>query len=206
MELRRRAVLQGAAAASFLGAVGLTAYEAPRSWSSSDSSTGTASLTFDRAAWHYDADNDVYWQLGRSYVSRPAATDCETLGVYVPGAYLKETKNSDGTYTADLNPSGTVAGFTARTAPIVLPSMLSVPPASIAGEPGDGAQVGNPDRAGLFNQPPAAVDEPLHRFIARAGAEHAFSQRECRVPVAVAERLMGFEHVRIARRGGRGVA
>ncbi|MFC6714142.1 subtype A tannase [Branchiibius cervicis] len=82
---------------------------------------GGGFLGFNSKGWHYDSGNDVYYQLGVSYVAKPAAKDYETLGVYVPGKYLTGTKNSDGTYTAVVNTSVTVGGFTARTAPIVLP-------------------------------------------------------------------------------------
>lgn len=63
----------------------------------------------------------MYYQLGVSYAEKPAAKDYETLGIYVPGKYRSATKNSDGTYTATVNPTGQVGGFTAATAPIVLP-------------------------------------------------------------------------------------
>lgn len=78
-------------------------------------------LTFDNAAWNYDADNDVYWQIGVQYAATPETTDYETLGIYVPGVYMTATANGDGTYTAAINEAGTVNGFTAKTAPIVFP-------------------------------------------------------------------------------------
>ena len=78
-------------------------------------------LTFDSAKWSYDADNDVYYQIGVQYCSQPAALDYETLAVVVPGAYLTGTDNGDGTYTCTVNPDGTVNGFTAKTAPVMLP-------------------------------------------------------------------------------------
>lgn len=80
-----------------------------------------ATLAFDNAAWNYDADNDVYWQIGVHYVTNPETTDYETLGIFVPGAYLTATANEDGTYTATLNEQGVINGFTATTAPMVLP-------------------------------------------------------------------------------------
>ena len=58
-----------------LGAFGLTGCSG-----SGSSSSGAVSLSFDDKAWHYDATNDVYWQLGKYYVSTPAAKDYETLG------------------------------------------------------------------------------------------------------------------------------
>ena len=78
-------------------------------------------LTFDSAAWNYDADNDVYWQIAVQYCSDPETTDYETMGIYVPGAYFDAEANSDGTYTCTVNTSGTVSGYTAETAPIVFP-------------------------------------------------------------------------------------
>jgi hypothetical protein len=77
-------------------------------------------LTFNNSPWNYDADNDVYWQIGVRYAT-PETTEYETLGIYVPGAYMTATANSDGTFTAVLNEQGEVNGFTAKTAPMVLP-------------------------------------------------------------------------------------
>lgn len=78
-------------------------------------------LTFNNSAWNYDAENDVYWQIGVQYVANPESTEYETLGIYVPGAYLTATANGDGTYTVTGNATGTVNGFTAETAPLVFP-------------------------------------------------------------------------------------
>lgn len=83
--------------------------------------TSAGTLTIDNSAWNHDSGNDVYWQIGRTYVATPAAADYETLGVYVPGAYLDAKDNGDGTYTATVNSAGRVGDFTAATAPIVLP-------------------------------------------------------------------------------------
>ncbi len=78
-------------------------------------------LTFNNSTWNYDADNDVYWQIGVQYAATPETTEYETLGIYVPGAYMTATANSDGTFTAALNEQGAINGFTAKTAPMVLP-------------------------------------------------------------------------------------
>lgn len=80
-----------------------------------------AGLTFDKTKWVYDSDNDVYYQIGVQYCALPAALDYETLAVVVPGAYLTGTDNGDGTYTCTANPDGTVNGFTAETAPMMMP-------------------------------------------------------------------------------------
>jgi hypothetical protein len=91
-----------------------------------DTTTGSASLVtgtlaFDNQAWNYDATNDVYWQIGIVYCSKPETTVYEMLGIYVPGAYLTATANGDGTYTATINATDTINGFTASTAPMVFP-------------------------------------------------------------------------------------
>jgi len=54
-------------------------------------------------------------------VATPQASDYETLGIYVPGAYLTGKDNGNGTYTATVNTSGAVGDFTAATAPTVFP-------------------------------------------------------------------------------------
>ena len=82
---------------------------------------GQYSLAFDNAAWQYDEINDIYWQVGVVYVANPASLDYETLGIYVPGAYLEATANGDGTYTASVKSDAQVGQFTAVTAPYVLP-------------------------------------------------------------------------------------
>lgn len=82
---------------------------------------GQYSLAFDNAAWQYDETNDIYWQVGVVYVANPASLDYETLGIYVPGAYLEASDNGDGTYTASVKSDAQVGQFTAATAPYVLP-------------------------------------------------------------------------------------
>ena len=78
-------------------------------------------LTFDETKWVYDSDNDVYYQIGVQYCAQPAALDYETLAVVVPGAYLTGMDTGDGPDTCTSNPDGTVNGFTAETAPMMMP-------------------------------------------------------------------------------------
>lgn len=86
-----------------------------------DYTQDNASLTIDNKAWNYDAENNVYWQIGISYASQPETTDYETMAIYVPGAYMSATANGDGTYTCTINEEATINGYTAQTAPIVFP-------------------------------------------------------------------------------------
>lgn len=89
--------------------------------SSSTTASPTGTLAIDSAKWNYDSDNDVYWQIGLSYCTQPQASDYESYGIYVPGAYFSGKKNSDGMYTCTVNKGGTVGDYTAATAPIVFP-------------------------------------------------------------------------------------
>lgn len=81
----------------------------------------TESLSIDNSKWNYNSDDDVYWQVNISYCKNPADSQYETLGIFVPGAYMTAKDNGDGTYTCKLNTSGTVGDYTAETAPIVIP-------------------------------------------------------------------------------------
>jgi len=81
----------------------------------------SAALTFDGTKWNYDETNDVYWQIGVSYCAAPQDERYETLGIYVPGAYMAGTRNADGTYTCTVKAGGTVGNYNASTAPVVIP-------------------------------------------------------------------------------------
>ncbi|MDU0348365.1 subtype A tannase [Actinomyces sp. MRS3W] len=128
MRLSRRTLLGAVPVATLLGAAGLAACSND---SGSSTATATASgsapaptstdLALDSAAWSYDADGDVYYQLGLSYVASPQDTSYETLGIFVPGAYMSATDNGDGTFTAEVAADGAVGDWTAATAPVVLP-------------------------------------------------------------------------------------
>jgi len=75
----------------------------------------------DMTKWQYEAEDDVYWQVGISYVATPADSNYETMGIFVPGAYFTGTDNGDGTYTCTVNESGAAGQYTATTAPLVMP-------------------------------------------------------------------------------------
>jgi len=78
-------------------------------------------LTFNNSAWYYDAQNNVYWQIGAVYCSRPETTDYENLAIYVPGEYFTAVANGDGSCTCTINATGRVNGYSSYTAPIVFP-------------------------------------------------------------------------------------
>ena len=124
MNLPRRTIL--AALPATAGLLGLEACSTggatvQASSTASSQAPTDAKLALDSAAWRYDADHKVYYQLGLRYVATPQASDYETLGIYVPGAYFTGKDNGNGTYTVTVNASGTVGSFTAATAPTVFP-------------------------------------------------------------------------------------
>jgi hypothetical protein len=55
------------------------------------------------------------------YCANPVDLTYETMGIFVPGDYMNAKDNGDGTFTCEINTSATVAGYTAETAPIVIP-------------------------------------------------------------------------------------
>ena len=126
MELSRRSLFTSTIAFSLFGGLGLAACTSGASGSETSSAGGsgtaaTGVLALNNAGWSHDAENDVYYQIGLSYVASPAAPDYETLGIYVPGTYFTGTDNGDGTHKVTINASGSVNGFTPATAPVVLP-------------------------------------------------------------------------------------
>ncbi len=111
----------GAAAGLFGCSQGSSQSSASGSSDSSAVTTPVASVALDSAAWSYDSDNNVYYQVGVQYCTNPQATTYESMGIYVPGAYFDATDNGNGTFTCTPSATGTVAGYTAATAPIVMP-------------------------------------------------------------------------------------
>ena len=75
----------------------------------------------DDTKWCYDETDGVYYQLGIAYCATPADADYEQLAIIVPGAYMQATANGDGTFTCSIDASAEVGGYTASTAPIVMP-------------------------------------------------------------------------------------
>ena len=71
--------------------------------------------------WNYNADDDVYYQIGIPYCASPADESYETLAVFVPGTYLSGSDNGDGTWSCTLS-DASLNGYTAATAPIVMPN------------------------------------------------------------------------------------
>lgn len=123
MNISRRSFIGTASATTMALLTACGSNETTTSGSSSveDTSSASTSLAFDSAAWHYDGDNDAYYQIGISYCETPADESYEQLAIIVPGAYMNATDNGDGTYTCEVNTSATVGSYTAASAPIVMP-------------------------------------------------------------------------------------
>ena len=71
--------------------------------------------------WQYNSSAKVYYIVGLYYCSKPTATTYEQMGIFVPATFMNATANSDGTYTCTINYTATINGYTASTAPIVVP-------------------------------------------------------------------------------------
>ena len=107
--------------ALLLSACGTTEQVDPTASTSDAAESATSLAAIPQDGWQYNAETDVYWQVGISYCETPADENYETLGVYVPGAYFDAVDNGDGTYTCTVNDQGIVGDFTAETAPVVIP-------------------------------------------------------------------------------------
>ncbi len=92
---------------------------------SSSSNTSSESVKafaqLDKAAWKYNSDDDVYYQIGLTYCEKAVDTDYETLAIFVPGGYMNATDNGNGTFTCEINSDNKVGNYTAGNAPIVMP-------------------------------------------------------------------------------------
>ena len=75
----------------------------------------------DMSKWQYNAEDDVYWQVGIPYCASPADETYETMGFFVPGAYFSGTDNGDGTWTCEKEDNAECGGYIADTAPVILP-------------------------------------------------------------------------------------
>jgi hypothetical protein len=88
---------------------------------SSSSSSASGFEAAINAKWKFNSSANVYYIVGLNYCSKPTDTSYETMGIFVPAAYMNASSNSDGTYTCTINSTATVNGYTASTAPIVVP-------------------------------------------------------------------------------------
>lgn len=87
----------------------------------SGSSTTYAFKSAVNGLWQYNSSANVYYIVGLIYCSAPADASYEQMGLFVPAKYMNATANANGTYTCTLNSTATVNGYTAATAPIVVP-------------------------------------------------------------------------------------
>lgn len=78
-------------------------------------------LLINQSKWKYNAKNKVYYQVGIKYGTKIKSTKYETMGIYIPAKYVKATKSGSNTYKIKINTKGKVNGYTAKTAPIVIP-------------------------------------------------------------------------------------
>ncbi|MGN1097334.1 MAG: tannase, partial [Clostridia bacterium] len=75
----------------------------------------------DNTKWQYNTEDGVYWQVGIQYCENPVSEEFETMGIFVPEAYMSAEDNGDGTFTCAIDEKGSVGGYTAADAPMVIP-------------------------------------------------------------------------------------
>ena len=79
-----------------------------------------SSLKIDMGAWNYDEANDVYYQLGLQYCTKPATKTYESLSIYVPGGFFKGERRGNR-FSCEIAEKAVVGSFTPETAPILIP-------------------------------------------------------------------------------------
>ncbi|RXI77035.1 tannase [Levilactobacillus suantsaii] len=77
-------------------------------------------LLLDPNNWHYNAQNKVYYQVGIKYGTKTSSRIYESMGIFIPEKYMTVTQHDQKTYSLAVNPQAALAGYTARTAPIVM--------------------------------------------------------------------------------------
>lgn len=75
----------------------------------------------DMSKWQYNKEDDVWYQLNLQYAENSPDESYDSLAIFVPGSFMSGTDNGDGTYTCAINREAEVNGYTAETAPIVVP-------------------------------------------------------------------------------------
>lgn len=75
----------------------------------------------DQTKWRYNGEFDIYYQSGIGYCEKPADEQYEQLAVFVPGAYMDANDNGDGTFTCKVGENAELNGYSATTAPILMP-------------------------------------------------------------------------------------
>ena len=124
---KRKAIVMATLLVYLLAACGTSSTDDAKQEDTSQDETDTPRNTainlekIDMSKWLYHADDNVYYQIGILYCATPADSAYETLAVFVPGDYFSGTDNGDGTYTCEINADAKVNGYTAETAPIVMP-------------------------------------------------------------------------------------
>lgn len=75
----------------------------------------------DMSKWQYNAEDNVYYQIGIQYCENPVDLEYQTLSIFIPGDYMSSKDNGDGTFTCEINKDAVVGNYNAQTAPMVIP-------------------------------------------------------------------------------------
>lgn len=78
-------------------------------------------LLINQKKWRYNAKNKVYYQVGVKYGTKTTSSTYESMGIFIPAKYVTAKASGQKTYTITFNNKAKVKGYTAKTAPIVMP-------------------------------------------------------------------------------------
>lgn len=78
-------------------------------------------LLLKTSQWRYNAKHKVYYQVGVRYGTKTTSKTYESMGIFIPAQYVTATKTGTKTYHLKMNTKGRVKGYSAKTAPIVMP-------------------------------------------------------------------------------------
>lgn len=78
-------------------------------------------LLLKTSKWRYNAKHQVYYQVGVRYGTKTTSKTYESMGIFIPAKYVTATKSGNKTYHLKVNSKRKVNGYSAKTAPIVMP-------------------------------------------------------------------------------------
>ncbi|WP_233449154.1 subtype A tannase [Levilactobacillus suantsaii] len=83
--------------------------------------TNAKKLLLNQKKWRYNAKNKAYYQVGIKYGTKTKSKTYESMGIFIPAKYVTAKGTGQKTYSLTFNQKAKVKGYTAKTAPIVMP-------------------------------------------------------------------------------------
>ncbi|VDG20441.1 Esterase/lipase [Lactobacillus zymae] [Lactiplantibacillus mudanjiangensis] len=83
--------------------------------------TNAKKLLINQHKWRYNAKHKVYYQVGIKYGTKTTSKTYESMGIFIPAKYVTAKASGNKTYRLTFNNKAKLKGYTAKTAPIVIP-------------------------------------------------------------------------------------